>query len=59
MDIKMKLVEWLLVSSSLILGGMCLGVYFEAGLENGLLYALGLFIVSGAVLFRNRLPKKY
>lgn len=55
----MKLVEWLLVSSSLILGGMCLGVYFEAGLENGLLYAIGLFVVSGAVMFKNRLRKKH
>ena len=54
----MKLVEWLLVSSSLILGGMCLGVYLEAGLQNGLLYALGLFFVSGAVIFKNRLRKK-
>ncbi len=54
----MKLVEILIVSTSLILGGMCLGVYLESGLENGLLYSFGLFAVSATMLFKSRVKKK-
>lgn len=54
MEIKLNLVELLLVVLALFLGGICLGIYFKNGNQT-LLIVSGISLLSaGSIILRKR-----